>query len=282
MLDRLDEAIQRAASKQGSQATSVPRQTVACYDQRDGCVDMTYEVMLCVVAAGEKTPVDGTHEKLSAGDALLSLSTVPVVASITPPYRSVTALIDLERVAAIDETMPSATARPAARGELITRASHELIDAVSRWVELASTPWDIPVLAERYEDEILYRLLQSPVGPHLRYATASLRHDPIPRVTAHIAREFNDSSLCVDDLVRVSGMSRSAFHRQFKDRTGVTPNHYVRRVRLQHARRLLLMGETAALTASMVGYVSASHFSRDYAEYYGIAPRRHAREHRPV
>jgi AraC-like DNA-binding protein len=71
-------------------------------------------------------------------------------------------------------------------------------------------------------------------------------------------------------------MSPSAFHRQFKALTSMTPMQYQKQLRLLEARHRMVTGAAAnAETAAFqVGYESASQFSREYSRMFGAAPRR--------
>ena len=70
-------------------------------------------------------------------------------------------------------------------------------------------------------------------------------------------------------------MSPSAFHRQFKALTSLTPLQYQKRLRLLEARNLLLADvATAEAVAFRTGYGSPSQFSREYARMFGAPPRR--------
>lgn len=82
-------------------------------------------------------------------------------------------------------------------------------------------------------------------------------------------------SIQVADLAAVSHLSPSAFHRQFKALTSMTPLHYHKQLRLTEARRLMLSDAVnVARAAYRTGYASPSQFSRDYARMFGPSPRR--------
>jgi AraC-like DNA-binding protein len=71
----------------------------------------------------------------------------------------------------------------------------------------------------------------------------------------------------------VVNMSVTSFHRQFKAVTGMSPLQYQKTLRLQEARRLMLMTMLDAASAGRrVGYGSPSQFSREYKEFFGSAP----------
>lgn len=70
-------------------------------------------------------------------------------------------------------------------------------------------------------------------------------------------------------------MSVTSFHRQFKAVTGMSPLQYQKTLRLQEARRLMLTTAVDAGAAGRrVGYVSSSHFIREYSRFFGSAPAR--------
>jgi AraC-like DNA-binding protein len=280
VLEELDATTRRIMPHSGVLATRVPRQTVVRYDEPRTRVDMAYAPMLCLVPSGRKLPDDRARGAVRAGELLVNLATAPVVASFVPPYLSVTMTIDLARVAAVDADVPRSAALTRARpaGELIGTADPDLVDAFHRWLRLHETPEDIPALAGRYEDEILYRVLRSPLGTDLRRLGVAGEDQPIRRAIAEIAEHYASASLTAPALARAAGLSESTFFERFRSFTGLTPQRYIKRVRLQRARELLEGGETAAAAAAAVGYVSAAHFSRDYSRQYGASPRRHIRE----
>ena len=70
-------------------------------------------------------------------------------------------------------------------------------------------------------------------------------------------------------------MSASSFHHHFKAITAMTPVQYQKQLRLNEARRLMLVERLDAGTAGhRVGYQSPSQFSREYSRFYGNPPMR--------
>lgn len=87
--------------------------------------------------------------------------------------------------------------------------------------------------------EVHYRLLTASFGGMLR---SLIRYDSAASAVANaigeIRRRFRES-LVVADLARRVGMSVSAFHRQFKAVTALSPLQYQKDLRLLEARRHL-------------------------------------------
>jgi transcriptional regulator GlxA family with amidase domain len=144
-------------------------------------------------------------------------------------------------------------------------------------IRLIERPGDIPILAPMIEREILYRLMQGPQAGLLRQiARSDSRLSQIRRALAWIRTLF-DQPLRVEDVADVAGMSLSTFHRHFKVATAMSPLQYQKMIRLQQARRLLVIeNHEATEVAYSVGYESPSQFTREYAGQFGLPPARDA------
>jgi len=75
-------------------------------------------------------------------------------------------------------------------------------------------------------------------------------------------------------LARKTGLSTRQLERLFRKYLARTPTRYYLELRLQKARTLLLQTSLSVLDVALAsGFVSASHFSKCYREYYGKTPR---------
>ena len=176
---------------------------------------------------------------------------------------------------AVPRRRPRPAAAPAALG--VAEASPELLDAVVRMVRLLDSPHDRDVLAPMIEREILWRLINGPLGESVRQiglSDSSLSH--VSRAVRWI-NEHCDKPFRVGDLARSCGMSTSAFHRSFHAVTGLSPIQFQKQIRLHKARLLLLTGaHDVATIGHVVGYDSTSQFSREYRRQFGLPPGRDA------
>jgi AraC-like DNA-binding protein len=86
-------------------------------------------------------------------------------------------------------------------------------------------------------------------------------------------RENYASPFRVEEVAQMSGMSVSAFHRNFQAVTAMTPIQFQKHIRLQ-AARLLLANRPSDVTGvgHRVGYDSPSQFSREYRRQFGAPP----------
>src|SRR5258708_32555350 len=84
----------------------------------------------------------------------------------------------------------------------------------------------------------------------------------------------------VKGLPRLRGLSEPDFDRRFRQVTGSSPIDWLRRERINHARRRLLQSnDPIKQVAEQVGYNDAFFFSRDFKRYTGLAPSEYRRQH---
>jgi AraC-like DNA-binding protein len=162
------------------------------------------------------------------------------------------------------------TARP---GIAVSDAPDELLDAVVRLLHLLDRPRDRKALVPLVKREILWRLMTGEQGDVIRQLglpDSSLTH--IRRAVRWI-RENYTRPFRVEEVAQLSGMSVSAFHRNFQAVTAMSPIQFQKHIRLQEAR-LLLANRPNDITGvgHRVGYDSPAQFSREYRRQFGAPP----------
>lgn len=79
--------------------------------------------------------------------------------------------------------------------------------------------------------------------------------------------------LCVQELVRESGLSHAFFHARFREETGMTPGAMITGLRMDKARNLLCMTHnTIAEVGLLCGYEDSAYFSRVFRRHTGMTP----------
>jgi len=85
--------------------------------------------------------------------------------------------------------------------------------------------------------------------------------------------------LSLVELARFAGLSRRQIERLFRRTMGRSPARYYLELRLDRARHLLLQSNLPVVEVAVAcGFVSASHFSKCYREFYGRSPLMERRE----
>lgn len=161
------------------------------------------------------------------------------------------------------------------RGTDTAPTTKEVLSAFTRLLDLLDTPADIPFLAGLIQKEILYRLLTSEEGNSLREAVSTnSQANRIAKAIAWLKENFH-RPLRIEELAATVHMGVSTLHHHFQAVTAMSPLQYQKQLRLQEARRLLIMESLDVGSAAMrVGYESTTQFSREYSRLFGLPPRR--------
>ncbi len=78
----------------------------------------------------------------------------------------------------------------------------------------------------------------------------------------------------VEALGKELGLSRTHLYRKLKSLTGLSPNDYIRQMRLKKAAQLLKAGHLSiSEVAYKVGFNSAANFSTSFKAFYGMTPK---------
>jgi AraC-like DNA-binding protein len=128
-----------------------------------------------------------------------------------------------------------------------------------------------PAMASAHLASVLLALLAEPARAR---ADAGLARDHarVEQVTAHMRAHLANR---VDHaaLQRVSGLSASRLQAVFREVTGYPPLDYLRRLRVEEARRLLADGRLAVKeVAARTGFRDTSHFSKVFRRVDGLSP----------
>ena len=165
--------------------------------------------------------------------------------------------------------------QPDVRAINVSPLDVDLQDAVVRLVRLLDSPAEAPVLMPLITQEIVYRLLMGEQGARLRHLAILGGYTPlIVRAVERLRQDF-DQPLRIENLAREVGMSVSGLHHHFTAVTAMSPLQFLKQLRLQEARRLMLSEDIdAAGAAYRVGYRDASHFNRESKSLFGVPPMR--------
>jgi AraC-like DNA-binding protein len=240
-----------------------------------------FEPRICVVLQGAKRVTIGAESlRYDAASYFIASVAIPAsgcVSEASPgvPYLAISTPVDRAIVASLLSELPPRPQTPT-RGFGVNAVTPALLVSLARLLALLDAPEDIAVLAPALQRELLYRLIQNDHDGQLRQiAQEDSRLSRVHRAIGWI-RSHYDAPLSIDHLAGVAGMSRASFHRHFKTATAMSPLQYQKTLRLQEARRFLLERGNAQLSAHLVGYESASQFSRDYTRLFGLPPARDA------
>ena len=83
-----------------------------------------------------------------------------------------------------------------------------------------------------------------------------------------------ESKLLIEQLAKEAELSKTHFHRLFKEAYGITPIEYINRKKMKIARELLKKNEMKVVEIShKLGFESVSYFGDLFKQTYGFSPK---------
>lgn len=171
---------------------------------------------------------------------------------------------------------------PPAPDVYVRALDQPLIGAVQRFLLALESEPERGVLAPMYLREIAYRLLRSEQRVWLLESASRENHVNVITAAISFMKQEMYHSLSVRDLAEAVSMSESGFAHMFKAATGFSPLQFLKQLRMEQARQLLLSGSNVNEAAASVGYSSLSHFISEFKRYFGESPKAYTQRLRDV
>jgi AraC-like DNA-binding protein len=281
---RLVQLISALVPHDGTFSQRIPGLYVSRYSRTDrDTIKTFYSTSFIIVAQGSKDVMIGQEvyhfdkSQMILLPVALPLAMQLMEASSSEPYLAVRLELDPQRISEwVLKLYPQGLppVRQMSKG-YIADVNLSIINAVARLVECLHNDGDAELLAPLVLDEILIRILRSPIGAQvveMGFAESDVQR--VSKVITWLQGNFS-RQMKVAELAELVHMSPSSFHVHFKSVTSMSPLQYQKALRLHEARRLMLASAMDATTACrLVGYVSDSQFSRDYSRFFGNPPSR--------
>ena len=142
-------------------------------------------------------------------------------------------------------------------------------------------PFDPSLLKTRIDNIIKTRSeLKQKFSGEVETDVSTLTHsqldiDLISNITDLIEKNISDTELTTNFLCSELGMSSSKLYRKIKQLTDLSPNEFIRTVRLKKAAQLLkLKTHNVSEVADQVGFNDPLYFSRCFKKQFGYSPSR--------
>jgi AraC-like DNA-binding protein len=157
---------------------------------------------------------------------------------------------------------------PSLRSGVTVLESKPLLDLIGQaWMFSATTHGSIGPELDAQTANILHCFLRLATEDRQAPATDAMQH-VIEFFMTHHAEVLH-----MPDVARRHGFSTGYFCRQFRKRTGLAPNAYLTRIRMQVAAQLLRQSTlTVKEIAGRVGLPDESYFSRLFKKSTGVSP----------
>ena len=261
-------------------------------------------LFLCVIVQGKKVSRFAGRELAYDADSYLvvtgELEYESMVVEASPERPYLTMLVQLppehvvETLMAIEGAQgapaigsmtrggePSPDAAAPGDDAYVSRLDPPMIEILCRLLRTVDDPDERRVVAPLVMRELVFRLLRSEWAAELRRRAAQGGdHRRVARAMEFMRANLG-RRLTVAAIARQVAMSPSHFAHRFRDVARTSPMTYLKHLRLQEARVLLVHeGLRPGEVAARVGYASATHFHRDFKGRFDLPPAAYASQFR--
>ena len=94
------------------------------------------------------------------------------------------------------------------------------------------------------------------------------------QLMAFIEQRISDEELRIDDMAQAVNMGRTVFYEKIRSLVGMSPQDFLRRLRMQRACQLISRSTmNVSEVAFAVGFTDPKYFSRCFKKETGMSPR---------
>lgn len=120
----------------------------------------------------------------------------------------------------------------------------------------------------------------SKLNPEISVSITSKDEEFLKSIVSIIENNYKDPDFNVEKLVEHTAVSRTVFYNKIKGLTGLSPNEFLRKMKLKIAGKLLLEpGYNVTEVAFITGYNNVKYFRKHFKEMYGINPLDYKKMH---
>lgn len=102
------------------------------------------------------------------------------------------------------------------------------------------------------------------------------------QMEAWMKSHISDTQVTADSFAQALGYGRTNFFKKVKQLTGMSPNDYIKKIRMEEAASLLISTNmTAAEVAFKCGFEDQYYFSKSFKKYYGLPPSQYRKGDKP-
>ena len=282
----LRDRLLKIAMVDGDYKTAIPALSIHRRSTSTDPMPCIYGLGLAITVAGHKQVTVGQEVfNYGAGQALLASVDLPVVSHVTHataavPYLGMMLGLNPHLITKVASGMTTPRLPKQSNCSPLLKGTLEpaLLNALERLVAVLDEPRLLDVVAPLIQQEIIARLLASEHGVQFMALIAGgFPGNQIAQTMAWLKQHYTDP-INIEALAGRVHLSASTFRKHFKAVAGMSPLQYLKQLRLQEARQLMLNeGLDAGAAGLRVGYESISQFTREYARLFGEPPLRDIR-----
>lgn len=246
-------------------------------------IDLSYNIGVLFLVDGQKYGYMGDEIVLNTPEKYLMITAPQPSECGINAYKEVSLIglyinFDLTRLQKVVSKLNELSSENfSKKGKLNSAAlcekSLDIENVFTRILKALQSEVESKMLEDELLNELYFRMLQDKYGFMLQELCAqNSSFSRISKVVKLIHSKM-EHKISIDEMARLADMSSTSFHKLFKEALNDTPVQYIKKVRLEKARQLILHENNKAVEASQkVGYDSPTQFNREFKRYFGITP----------
>ena len=135
--------------------------------------------------------------------------------------------------------------------------------------ELLSKEKNSEFLIDLYAQELAYYLIKNEAIKQLLLDNSNAANKAIRYMNNNYMEQ-----ICIKEIAYNLSMSESGLCQYFKKMTGITPNQYYTKIKLEKAKEML-KSTSVTDTAFNLGYLNISYFIMIFKKMYGLTPKQY-------
>lgn len=123
---------------------------------------------------------------------------------------------------------------------------------------------------------LLFQIIRPVIAPSITFRSPPPSRHKISNVVEYL-HEHVEQNVTLEELCKISGLSRRQTIHAFKLFTGLPPHAYHIGRKIERVKTLLRQGLPAVDAAALVGFADQSHMTRHFLTIVGMTPHKYAR-----
>ncbi|MEY8353385.1 AraC family transcriptional regulator [Lachnospiraceae bacterium 54-53] len=127
------------------------------------------------------------------------------------------------------------------------------------------------------KEEIFFFLLEQLIEEYTDEEVPSENEEQSSKIKAicEFLEDHYMESIALDDLCRLTGLSKYYLLRSFTRQKGISPYSYLETIRIGKAKKMLEQGVYPLDAALQTGFADQSHFSNFFKKFIGLTPKQY-------
>lgn len=128
--------------------------------------------------------------------------------------------------------------------------------------------------------DVMARFTERHARPTLTTQALKQNKEVVSRVRQYLDLNYNQN-VTLESLASVANLSSYHLVRVFRATVGLPPHAYLGQIRINHAKRLLLLRQSVADVAFLTGFSDQSHLTKHFKKMTGVTPGKYQRDMAP-